>query len=85
MKREVFSDAGSADFINATFLPVRVADEDQSKAATALRQLHSVMALPTMNRRRLPESKEPRRMQGYPGKRQVMGFLRAAPGRDLSR
>ncbi len=29
MEREVFSDAGSASFINATFLSVRVADEDR--------------------------------------------------------
>ena len=79
MEREVFSDVGSAGFINATFLPVRVADEDQSEAATALRHRHSVMALPTMVVVH-PESNEPQRLQGFPGKRQAMGFLKGAAG-----
>jgi thiol:disulfide interchange protein len=85
MEREVFSDAGSADFINATFLPVRVADEDQSDAATTLRNRHGIMALPTMVVVH-PLAKEPQRLQGFPGKRQAMGFLRtAAAGQDLPR
>jgi thiol:disulfide interchange protein len=83
MERELFSDPGSADFINATFLPVRVADEDQSEAATTLRRRHSVMALPTMVVVH-PESTEPKRLQGFPGKRQAMGFLRGTAASDLT-
>jgi thiol:disulfide interchange protein len=79
MERELFSDVASADFINGTFLPVRVADEDRSEAAEAIRRRHSVMALPTLVVVH-PESTEPRRLQGFPGKRQTIGFLKGAAG-----
>jgi thiol:disulfide interchange protein len=77
MDRELFSDAESANYINSTFVAVRVADEDQSGAATTLRRRHQILALPTLVV--VPhEGKEPRRSQGFPGRRQTMGFLRAA-------
>jgi protein disulfide-isomerase len=79
MERELFSDPTSANFINSTFIPVRVADEDPSEAATALRHRYGVVALPTLIVVR-PDSKEPSRLQGFPGRRQAMGFLRAARG-----
>jgi thiol:disulfide interchange protein len=77
MERELFSDAATANFINDNYIAVRVADEDQSDAATALRRRHQVTALPTIVVKH-PDSAEPRRQQGYPGKRQAAGFLRAA-------
>jgi thiol:disulfide interchange protein len=77
MDREVFSDTDSANYINSTFVAVRVADEDQSEAATALRHRHQILSLPTLVV--VPhEGKEPRRVQGFPGRRQTIGFLRAA-------
>jgi thiol:disulfide interchange protein len=77
MDREVFSDPESANYINATFVPVRVADEDRSEAAESLRARHEAMSLPTLIVIP-PSAKEPRRIQGFPGRRQTMGFLRAA-------
>jgi thiol:disulfide interchange protein len=77
MEREVFADGASADLINATFVPVHVADEDQSPAASALRRRFEVDALPTLVVLS-PTRKEPTREQGYAGKRRVLAFLRAA-------
>ena len=77
MDRELFSDPESANYINSTFVAVRVRDEDQSEAAAALRHRHQILSLPTLVV--VPhEGKEPRRVQGFPGRRQTMGFLRAA-------
>jgi thiol:disulfide interchange protein len=77
MDRELFSDPESANYINNTFVAVRVPDEDQSEAATALRHRHQILSLPTLVV--VPhEGKEPRRVQGFPGRRQTMGFLRGA-------
>ena len=77
MDREVFSDAESANYINSAFVAVRVPDEDQSEAATALRHRHVILSLPTLVV--VPhEGKEPRRIQGFPGRRQTIGFLRTA-------
>ena len=48
MDREVFSDPASANYINTTFVPVRVTDEDHSEAAAALRTHHEILGLPTL-------------------------------------
>lgn len=77
MDGELFSNAGAAEFINDTFIAVRVTDDDQSPAAVAVRRRHQVTALPTIVVIP-PDSKEPKRLQGYPGKRQVIAFLRLA-------
>jgi thiol:disulfide interchange protein len=77
MDQELFSHPGTADFINDTFIAVRVTDEDRSPASTTLRKRHQVDALPTIVVVH-PDSKEPKRLQGYPGKRQTIGFLRIA-------
>jgi thiol:disulfide interchange protein len=77
MDGELFSNAAAADFINNTFIPVRVTDEDQSPASVALRRRHHVDALPTVVVVH-PGTTEPQRMQGYPGKRRAMEFLRLA-------
>jgi thiol:disulfide interchange protein len=77
MDGELFSNPGAADFINDTFVAVRVPDEDQSPAAVAIRRRHQVTALPAIVVMH-PDSKEPKRLQGYPGKRQVIAFLRLA-------
>jgi thiol:disulfide interchange protein len=82
MEREVFADAASADFINKSYLPIRVADEDQSPAAVALRTHHSIVGLPTLVV--VPVGDTPvARAEGYRGKRQTMVFLREAalPGK----
>ena len=82
MEREVFADAASADFINKTYLPIRVADEDQSPPAVALRTHHRIEGLPTLVV--VPVGDAPvARTEGYSGKRQTMGFLReaAVPGK----
>jgi thiol:disulfide interchange protein len=77
MDREVFSDPASSDYINQTFVAVRIPDEDRSPSASAARQHHQVDALPTLVV--LPrDSKDPRRMEGYPGRRKLVGFLNAS-------
>jgi thiol:disulfide interchange protein len=82
MDRELFSDPESANYINSTFVAVHVTDEDQSEAATALRHRHQILSLPTLVV--VPhDGKEPRRAQGYPGRRQTMVFLRATSGAGM--
>jgi thiol:disulfide interchange protein len=77
MDGELFSNAGTADFINDTFIAVRVTDDDQSPASVAIRRRHQVTALPTLVVVH-PDSTEPKRLQGYPGRRQAIAFLRFA-------
>jgi thiol:disulfide interchange protein len=77
MDRQLFSDPDSANYVNATFVPVRVTDEDKSEAANALRSRHNVLGLPTLVVV-AKEGKEPHRFQGFPGRVQTMGFLRVA-------
>ena len=74
MEREVFANPEAAALINATFVAVRVADEDQSAAAAALRAHHRIDSLPTLIVDR--GKGEPRRMEGYAGRRQLLKFLK---------
>ena len=82
MEREVFSDADVAGFINKTFVPIRVSDDDQSPAALALRTHHSVDGLPTLVVVYEGDS-PPARVEGYLGKRRTVAFLKGAaiPGK----
>ncbi|HVT10172.1 MAG TPA: thioredoxin family protein [Polyangia bacterium] len=80
MDRELFSDPTAANYINEAFVPVRVADEDHSPEAAALRTRHSILALPTLIV--TTDARAPDQLQGYPGKRQVLGFLRHAADPD---
>jgi thiol:disulfide interchange protein len=77
MDGELYSNPAAADFVNDTFVAVRVTDEDRSPAATVLRSRHRVAALPTMVVVH-PDTKDPRRLEGYPGRRQALGFLKTA-------
>jgi thiol:disulfide interchange protein len=77
MEREVFADAEAADFINKTYVPVRVADEDQAAISTALRLRHRVEGLPTLLVVRAGDVR-PFRIEGYDGKRRTVAFLKRA-------
>ena len=81
MEREVFADAATAGYINQTYLAIRVADEDQSAEAVALRTRHAVAGLPTLVVV-YPGDAPPARADGYQGKRRTIAFLRqaAVPG-----
>jgi thiol:disulfide interchange protein len=80
MDRDLFADPANADYINATFVPVRVTDEDHSEAATALRTRYRILGLPNLVVT-APGSNDSQRIQGFPGTQQTMGFLRAASRR----
>ena len=77
MEREVFADATEAGFINGTYVPIRIADDDQSPAALALRIQYGVEGLPTLLVVYAGEA-PPARVEGYLGKRRTVTFLRAA-------
>ncbi len=77
MEHEVFADAEAAAFINKTYLPVRVPDEDQSATLVALRARYEVGSLPTLLIVH-PGAPRPFRTDGYAGKRRTMSFLRGA-------
>jgi thiol:disulfide interchange protein len=79
MDGDLFSRPAAADFINATFIAVRVTDDDPSPAGTALRIRHQVATLPTLVVVH-PDTREPRRLEGYPGRGQALGFLKLATG-----
>jgi thiol:disulfide interchange protein len=73
MEREVFARSDDARFINDTFVAVRVSDDDRGAAASALRARLKVDALPTLVVER--SGAEPRRLEGYPGRRAILRFL----------
>lgn len=77
MEREVFANGDASDLINATYVAVRVDDDDRGAAAAALRARHRVDGLPTLVVRPVGAG-EPRRIEGYPGKRRILSFLRRA-------
>jgi thiol:disulfide interchange protein len=77
MEHEVFADPEAAAFINKTYLPVRVPDEDQSVALAALRARYEVGSLPTLLIVH-PGAPRPFRTDGYGGKRRTMSFLKGA-------
>lgn len=77
MEREVFANAEAAELINATYVAVRVTDEDRGEAAAELRARHHVDALPTLVVRRVGGG-EPSRMEGFPDKRRILSFLKLA-------
>lgn len=77
MEREVFADADAASVINSRYIPVRVGDDDRTTAATELATKHDVDGLPTLIVVR-EASGEPFRMEGYPGKRRTLAFLKRA-------
>jgi thiol:disulfide interchange protein len=77
MEREVFADTDAADFINQTYVAVRVADEDRGAVATALRKEHHVDGLPTLLVVH-PGAARPVRVEGYRGKRLTLAFLKQA-------
>jgi thiol:disulfide interchange protein len=84
MESELFADGASADFINKTYVAVRVTEEDSSPAAAAVRARYGIEALPTLVVTS-PARRTPLRERGYPGKRRTMTFLHAAaaaPGSD---
>jgi thiol:disulfide interchange protein len=76
MERDVFANGDDARFINSNFVAVRVADDDQGAAASALRARLKVDALPTLVVERA--GGEPRRFEGYPGRRVTLRFLERA-------
>jgi len=77
MEIEVFANLEDAALINGSYVPVRVRDDDKSPAAVALRGQHEVEGLPTLLVV-YPKS-EPRRLEGYPGRRPTIRFLKRAP------
>jgi thiol:disulfide interchange protein DsbD len=79
MEHEVFADAAVADFINETYLPVRVPDEDRSATLAALRERYQVGGLPTLLIVHPGAgASRPLRTEGYAGKRRTMSFLKGA-------
>jgi len=74
MEREVFADADAAELINASYLAVRVSDEDASPIAASLRERHGVDGLPTLVVV-TPGAKTPLRLEGYRSKRHTLAFL----------
>lgn len=77
MERDVFADAEAAAFIDKTYIPVRIADEDRGALPTALRVRHRVDGLPTLLIVRADDVR-PFRIEGYNGKRRTIAFLKQA-------
>jgi thiol:disulfide interchange protein len=77
MERDLFANADDARFISGSYVPVRVTDEDTSEAATALHKEHEIEGLPTLLVAYGPGI-PPRRLEGYPGRRATMQFLKRA-------
>jgi thiol:disulfide interchange protein len=73
MEHQVFADPEAAAFINATYRPVRVSDDDASAAATGLRAQNRVSGLPTLVVQRRGGSRS--HLEGYAGKRRTLAFL----------
>ncbi len=77
MEKELFADPEAASFISASYLPVRVPDEDHGVASVALRDEHTVDGLPTLIVVHGLKN-DTRRLEGYPGKRRTLAFLKRA-------
>jgi thiol:disulfide interchange protein len=76
MERELFAKPEDAAFINASYVPVRVTDDDKSAAADKLATQHEIEGLPTLLV--VYVKGEPRRLAGYPGHRNTLQFLKRA-------
>jgi thiol:disulfide interchange protein DsbD len=76
MERELFANPEDAALINASYVPVRVTDEDKSPAAEKLATQHEIEGLPTLLV--VYAKGEPRRLGGYPGHRNTLQFLKRA-------
>jgi thiol:disulfide interchange protein len=76
MERQVFADGEAARLINGNFIPVKVADEDRSPAASTLRAVHDVQSLPTLLV--VHDRKGERRLEGFSGRRDTVAFLKQA-------
>jgi thiol:disulfide interchange protein len=77
MERGVFANPDDARFINDSYIPVRIIDDDPSAAAATLNKDHEIEGLPTLLVVYGPGI-EPRRLQGYPGRRPMLQFLKRA-------
>ena len=77
MEKHVFADREAASLINGSFVPVRVADEDTSPAAAALREAHGVDSLPTLLVVREAKG-QPRRLEGFHDAHATVAFLKRA-------
>jgi thiol:disulfide interchange protein len=77
MEQELFADPKAASFINASYIPVRVGDDDRNLASVALRDEHAVDGLPTLIVVQGSKNNT-RRLEGYPGKRSTLAFLKRA-------
>ena len=77
MDRRVFSSAEVAGFINDNFVPVRVADEDQTPAADAARNEYRVASLPTLLVAHAAKG-ELSRIEGFHDNRKTLAFLKIA-------
>jgi thiol:disulfide interchange protein len=73
MERQVFADPKAAAFINATYRPVRVSDDDASAAAVGLRAQNRVSGLPTLVVQRRGGARS--HLEGYAGKSRTLAFL----------
>ena len=76
MERGVFANPDDARFINDSYIPVRIIDDDTSAAAATLSKDHEIEGLPTLLV--VYGWIEPRRLQGYPGRRPMLQFLKRA-------
>jgi len=77
MEIDLFSNPEAAALINGSYVPVRVTDEDPAPAAKALRAQHEVEGLPTLLVV-YGAGSEPRRLEGYAGRRPTLKFLQHA-------
>jgi thiol:disulfide interchange protein len=75
MQQDVFGDDKSAQLINDEFQPIKVADEDKSAGASALRERFNVHEYPTLIIAGGGLA-EPQTEAGYPSKETVEKFMR---------
>jgi thiol:disulfide interchange protein len=76
MEREVLANPEDAAFINSSYVPVRLSDGDKSDAVDKLVTQHEITGLPTLLV--VYPKGEPRRLEGYPGHRSTLQFLKRA-------
>ena len=74
MEQEVFADPQMATLINKEFVCIRVDDSDERAEARVLRQKYKIDGVPTLVIT-MPGD-EPTRLEGYPGRRATMDFLK---------
>jgi thiol:disulfide interchange protein len=75
MEREVFADAQAAQFINRTFIPVRITDDDERSGARVLRSSHDVQGIPLLV---VVRGDKKQRQEGYRNKALTVRFLERA-------